>query len=142
MITKAIVEEILTPYSARVRVPIFDAIAGAKDATETQFLSTCAVCGLPKQGNTLSVGDVVYVSFEDNDISKPVIIGHLVYEQDSPNYVDLTVRLFTTTSTTKLNEDTYIGEILPKEIKALKGITGNIQRQLNILDERIKKLEG
>lgn len=142
MITKAIVEEVLTPYSARVRVPIFDAIADAKDATETQFLSVCAVCGLPKQDNTLSVGDIVYVSFEDNDISKPVVVGHLVYEQESPNYVDLTVRLFTATSTTKLNEDTYIGEILPKEIKTLSGIKGNIQKQLDMLEERIKKLEG
>ena len=40
-----------------------------------------SVCGIPGIQNYINVGDIVYVGFEDNDMGKPVILGHLLTSQ-------------------------------------------------------------
>lgn len=37
-----------------------------------------SVCGIPGIVNYIHVNDIVYVGFEDNDMGKPVILGHLL----------------------------------------------------------------
>lgn len=136
MVTKGIVEEIIDTYSVRVRLPIYDSIENTKEATASKDLSIAVFSTFPNVDNLVNVGDVVWVSFEDDDISKPVIIGHL-YKEHKENDVlsDLNVRKFNTNALTKLNENTYIGEITPNEIKMLGGVESNIQLQLNNIKE-------
>lgn len=144
MVTKAIVEEIISEYQVRVRVPFYNSIKGASFATPTEDLSIAAICTLPNTYNTIHLGDIVFVSFEDNDISKPVVLGILYKEDgniDTNNMLDMEVKLFKTHSTTILSEDTTIGNVTPFEIRQLGGVKDNIQAQLDALDARLKELE-
>ena len=80
MITRAIIEEKITPYEYRVRIPIFDRSKDAALHTKTKDLSI-AVASLPKGiYNNLEVNDIVFVAFENNEIGAPVIIGQLYRE--------------------------------------------------------------
>lgn len=83
MITKGIIEEILSPYSARVRLPIFDSIKEAQNSVTTGNLRIASICSLPNCTNLLAVNDIVFVGFEDDDLGKPIILGNLVREQTS-----------------------------------------------------------
>lgn len=83
MITKAIVEECIKDSNLfRVRIPIFDGVSGGSTSTPNHLLPLATLCTLPNANNIVNVGDVVYVGFEDNDIGRPVILGHL-YQQES-----------------------------------------------------------
>ena len=131
MLTKGIVEKVITPYKVKVRLPVFDGIEGTRNATETNELSEAIICSLPNSGNLVNIGDIVIIGFEDNDTSKPIILGHLFKETDNNTLVNLKVGALETTGATKLSKDTHIGEIKPKEIEALSGISSNIQGQID-----------
>ena len=82
MITKAEIVEIINPTNSdpvffRVRMPIFDGDGVLKSSTPFEDLSLATACLSPYVTNFLKVGDKVFVAFEDNDISKPVILGPL-----------------------------------------------------------------
>ena len=142
MITKGIIEEITTPYSVKVRLPIFDRLQDSKNATPTSSLNDAIICSLPNSNNHLTLGDIVIVGFEDNDMSKPIILGHLYKETLSETKIDLDLRKLSTDSTTKLYEQTYIGNITPQEIKQLKGAKDNLQKQIDLLKDEIKELRS
>lgn len=141
MITKGIVEEILTPYKARVRLPLLDGIKESRQGVITSDLGVATVCSLPNSSNNISEGDVVFVGFEDMDLGKPIILGHLFKEYSNSTMVDLVLRKLTTTSTTKLSEETSIGNVSSHDIKMLQGTRFNIQNQIDNLNERLSKLE-
>lgn len=46
--------------------------------TVSDFTMEASVCGIPGILNYIHVNDIVYVGFEDNDMGKPVILGHLL----------------------------------------------------------------
>lgn len=131
MVTKAIVEDASNPCYVKVRIPTYDAIEDARGGTLNKDLSYATICALSNSGNNVQNGDVVFVSFEDDDLGKPVIIGHLVKEEKDESYSDASFRLLNTKSTTTLYKDTYIGDVTPQEIASLKGIKFNIQEQFN-----------
>ena len=143
MITKGIVESI-DGYKAVVRIPIFDKAADAKNSTNYNDLSTATICVMSKTSNPVNVGDVVFVGFEDHEISKPIILGHLFRESmlsNSSDGSDIVARVFSTTSTTRLYKDTYIGDIKPNEIGMLTGLKANVQLQLNDLENKITGID-
>lgn len=132
MITKGIVEEI-NNYSVKVRMPTYDAIEGAKEATENKDLSYATICTLPNASNLVNKGDIVFVGFEDNDLGKPIILGHLFKQNKSDTYIDLDLRKLNVWSSTSLTKDTSIGDVKSTEIAYLKGLKSNIQEQINNL---------
>lgn len=132
MITKGVVESV-NGYKAKVRLPIYDGLAGSRDATKTNDLTSASICSIANIENPVNAGDVVFVGFEDNDDSKPIILGHLYKSTKTKDNSDLSARLLTTTSTTKLSMDTFIGSVKPLEIQMLTGLTGNVQTQFNEL---------
>lgn len=142
MITKGIVEEVIDPYNIKVRLPIYNAISTAKDATPTKDLNTATICSISNSSNLVNVGDIVFVGFEDNDSGKPVILGHLFKENSSDTFIDMNLRMLSTNSTTRLNYNTYIGNITPKEISTLSGIKANIQEQIFNLDDKYVRLNS
>ena len=131
MVTKGIVTEVLNEYKAKVRIPLYDSVESAKGSTLDKDLSTATICTLPNLSNPVSVGDVVYVSFEDGDKSKPVILGHLHKENKTKTKVNLDVGNITTSSTTQLGYQTSIGNIRPTEIARLTGVKENVQHQID-----------
>ena len=131
MVTKGIITEVISDYKAKVRIPLYDSVESAKGSTLDKDLSIATVCTLPNLTHPVDVGDVVYVSFEDGDKSKPVILGHLHKENKTKTKVNLDVGNITTNSTTQLGYQTSIGNIRPAEIAALSGIKDNIQNQID-----------
>ena len=141
MITKAVVESIIG-NKAVVRIPIIDKIADAKGATKSKDLSTATICSLSNVGNPVNIVDVVYIGFEDHEAGRPIILGKLytgTLSQDNP---DINARIFNTTSTTKLYEDTYIGKVKPNEIGMLTGLQSNVQQQFNIINDNISDINS
>lgn len=146
MITKAIVEEIISPYSIRVRIPTLNAIQGAQNSTPTNELSAATICTIPNARNNVQVGDIVFVGFEDNDLSKPIILGHL-YKENSENkeyagtLLELMLNSIAIQFSASLPENTYIGEVQPYELQMLRGQTSNIKDQFDSIMQEIEEIK-
>lgn len=137
MVTKGIVEKVLSKYYARVRIPIYDGVEDSQGSTNNVNLSSAIVCSLPNSIVTLAKDDIVYVTFEDDDIGKPVIIGWLQKGTGNNSEVGLTLSTLTTKSTTFLDKQTYIGNIQPFEIQKLENVRDNIQGQIDLANSNI-----
>lgn len=147
MITKAIVEEIISPYSIRVRIPILNAIQGAQNSTPTSELSAATICTIPNARNNVQIGDIVFVGFEDNDLSKPIILGHLFKENnDNRDYTGTLLELMLNSIAVQfdasLPENTYIGEVQPSELQMLRGQTSNIKDQFDSIIKDIDTIKS
>lgn len=139
MITKAIVDKVINKYQIRVRVPTIDRVSYDSISTTSDQLSIATICTLPHFIPNVKVGDIVFVSFEDDLKSKPVIIGYLYMEKDYETYVDGIFSSIVVNNNAKLSQDTTIGEIDYNQLKQLKGINGNIQLQLNSLKSQAQQ---
>lgn len=135
MITKAIIESVESPYSVTVRIPIFDAVNEFNQATSSEYLSTATICILPNMQFNPEVGDVVFVTFEDNDPSKPVIIGCLAKESGNLSSCNLEVESLDANSTVNIGKQVNIGDISYKELQYLQGLTMNVNEALKNIPE-------
>ena len=61
MVTKGIVEEIITPYQIKVRLPIFDGAKNTKYSVTNEELALSTICSISGSSNQVNVGDVVFV---------------------------------------------------------------------------------
>ena len=89
MLQKGIIETIENKYTVKVRVPKYDQIKADSMGTKTEDLANGIVCTLPGMNITYSVGDVVLVAFENDELSKPVILGLLYREQESDSVLEI-----------------------------------------------------
>lgn len=142
MLTKGIVEEVKDNL-IRVRIPLFNKAKGATGATPTNELQQAPICTITHFDPNLSVGDVVFVAFENNDVGSPVIMGNLYKKGISNSKGDLDLHSLSVSVDTHLSAETYIGDILPREIASLRGISSNIQNQIDnrTIDEVRKRAE-
>ncbi len=141
MITKAIVSEIVDNYSVKVRVPRYDGVSFENTAVSDEDLSIAYMCTLPNMRINPVVGDVVFIEYEDNDQSKPIIVGYLFREDVGDTVCDIIADSLTIKGDTHLSSDTTIGNVTPNEIESLSGIKGNIQGQIDNLGS-IEYLRG
>lgn len=81
MIQKAIVESIENEYQVKVRIPKYDKMSG--DGFSYNDLSTSIICSSPGTLVNYSVGDIVLVGFENDEINKPVVLGLLYTNNNS-----------------------------------------------------------
>lgn len=121
----------------KVRIPIFDGYEGDQAATANEDLSWATLCCIPGLTNALSVGDIVYVGFEDDDYSRPVILGQLFMgyipstSQTSPSLhlgelvVDDKRAAGVDASNVKLPTTTTIGDLSPIKLKQLSNLLAN-----------------
>lgn len=133
MITKAIIEEVISNYQVKVRIPIFDSSLNFKQATNNSSLSDAIICVMPKCNFTPVKGDVVLVGFEDFDLGKPIILGCLFKESGNASNLNLDVECLTANSTVKLSKDTTIGDITYKDLKELIELKVNFQSIIDTL---------
>ena len=83
MITKAIIERVEEDgYSFKVRIPIYHKIKDVPGSTPFEELPIAPCCVPPGVTPNLSVGDIVWVAFADNQKSEPVILGVLYSEKN------------------------------------------------------------
>jgi hypothetical protein len=143
MITKGIVEEIISPNEIRVRLPVYDRAKDTSSATKTEDLTVAAVCGLPNCYNYVDIGDVVFVGFEDNTTYRAVILGHLITgsAERSPT-VQASFSSLNVTGNTSLSQNTSIGDVSADDVHQLLGIKDNIQKQLDFLNSKIDALQS
>lgn len=141
MITKAIIEEILSPYEVKVRVPLLDRY-DSNLATSTENLNIATICSLPNCYINPQVGDIVFVGFEDNTYYKAVVLGHLCRPEMTSTYADVILNSLAVQGSTQLTSATSIGDVTAEQIACLSGVTDNIQKQLNALKEQIQILSA
>ena len=89
MLQKGIIEKLEGKYAARVRVPKYDKMVSSDNGTDTKDLPIGIVCALPEMKITYSVGDVVLVAYENDELSKPVILGLLYRDSESDSTSEL-----------------------------------------------------
>ena len=86
---KGIVEQLVDNYTLKVRVPKYDKIATDRDGIKTKDLADSIICSQPGMQITYSVGDIVLVDFENNELSKPVILGLLYKANGSKSVLEI-----------------------------------------------------
>lgn len=141
MIYRAIVEEIITPYQIRVRIPIIHRAANSPDATPSAQLPVASVCILPNIYLRFNVGDIVIVSFENNDSGKPIILGYLYRELTDVSNLSANFSNLSAVLSADLPANTNIGKISSEKISYLENLQGNIQKQIDLLKEQINLLK-
>lgn len=141
MITKGIIEEILSPYSARVRLPIFDSIKDAQNSVSTGNLRVASICSLPNCTNLLGVGDIVFVGFEDDDLGKPVILGNLVKEQPSTANPSINSYSLNIDNSVNLPGAVSINNTDNIDLTQLIGLKCNVQTALNQITADINEIK-
>lgn len=87
MIQKAIVESIIDDYSVKIRIPKYDKTY--VDGFSYNDLSTGTICTIPGSNIMYSVGDVILVGFENDEIGKPVVLGLLYTDKESDSTIKI-----------------------------------------------------
>ena len=135
MITKAYIQEVLSPYAVRVRIPIYHKIEGAIGATIKDLLPIAYISTPPNVHIDPKVNDIVIVSFEEEDMSKPIVIGYLYTDKPAGSSISIEC------DSLVVNEDVKIGDVVYTNIACLKNQTENIKDILDRYDRRLQELE-
>ena len=134
MITRGIVEKIVNRYAIKVRIPLLHNASNSTTHTDTENLAAATICATPRCDFNVQVGDVVYVGFENEDYSKPVILGYLYGANVGKiTPVQQSLQSIDIEGITKLSAATYIGNIGPDNIKIL----ATLQEQLDDINNKI-----
>lgn len=136
MITRAIVEQIVSPYKVKIRIPLLDSVSSEGMSVSKDNLTVATICTLPNCYTNLQVGDVVFVGFEDNTYYRAVILGHLCREAMLPTYADVKLNNLDVVCSANLPRVTSIGDVTSTELSYLSGVTSNIQKQITALQEQ------
>lgn len=135
MITRGIVEKLLDRYTIKVRMPLLNRMKQNSNSILSDDLNEAVVSVPPNFDPNINVGDVVFVAFEDNNFGKPVVIGYLYRSNMTPTYGDIILNSINVKIAANLSADTTIGDVSSTNISYLKGVTSNIQGQLNSLKD-------
>ena len=140
MITKAIVEKVIDNYNIRIRVPSLDRTYQSSVYTNNEDLNVALVCTLPGCDPNIKVGDVVFVSLEDTEEDRAVILGYLYRTKKTETLCDMLLSKLNVANVAILPEDTTIGNVSSFELQQLSGIRGNVQLQITQLQEQVARL--
>lgn len=142
MLTKGIIEDIIDPYHVKVRIPIFDRMSSSSLHIEDTDLNEALICSLPHCDLNIQRGDIVFIGFEDNDFSKPIVLGYLYRSNMTSTYCDLILNSLVVNIDAKLPVNTQIGSVTANEIKCLTGLKENIQNRLDFMSQQILDLKN
>lgn len=128
MITKGyIVEKIKeVPNKFLVRIPIYETV----EDTLEEALYEATLSYTPGNLNSYREGDCVYLSFEDNDPSKIIIIGKLYLGDEEEATTAQNAATLDVAGTTQLSKDTYIGGVRIDKLFASKAEVKAVQSSL------------
>lgn len=137
MITKAYIQSTISTHSAIVRIPLYNKIQNVNGATPESELPIASISLPPGMEYDLEAGDVVFVEFEEDNVSNPVIIGLLSRSNKKGSIINNTkVRNLQVEDASTLSYNTQIGDVAPHSIKCLKGLSPdqNIRDKFTELD--------
>lgn len=107
MITKAYILGKISNSTYKVRIPIFE-----RDVAEREIPTYEATLSYnPGTLDSYREGDVVYVSFEDNDYANVVIIGKLYQGNESQATSYQSAQSLNVAGETELTNETYINGV-------------------------------
>ena len=89
MLQKGIIEKLEGKNFVRVRVPKYDKLSTSDSGTSTEDLPVGIICALPEMNVTYSIGDVVLVAYENDELNKPVILGLLQRNADTQSTTEI-----------------------------------------------------
>lgn len=141
MVTKGIIEQVISPYKFRVRIPVYNKAKSSPTSTPTDELAIAITCSPAGVISNFKVGDVVIVGFEDNMIGKPVILGYL-NNGKADSLPDINALSLNIVTEAKLPYNTMIGSVTPSELAMLSGIKNNVQWQIELLNSKVDKIVG
>ena len=106
MLVKAFIEELPKKGDNRfiIRIPYFE---GNRN---TSILYTALLCNQPGEYSGYTVGDCVYVGFENERLNDPVIFGKLYIDEDDEALAYHEINELKVTNHVSLPNDTRIGE--------------------------------
>lgn len=127
MITKAVVMATNAKGEVLVKIPVLD------NQESWAPISTIPNCDL-----NLSAGDIVFVSFEENFLSTPVVVGSLsTSTKKNAKNISLDVYSIDIEAQAKLPENTSIGNITSAQLKLLENIDENVKESLDNINKSI-----
>lgn len=145
MITKAIIKQLNTDKDNhfRVYIPLLRKANNSEDDA-TLDATLIYIRGLE---NTFKVGDIVFVDFENNQYSSPVILGLLYLGKETEDEIttNATFKSIHTLDSTRLTENTIIGDLDVVNInKKINGVLDNTHLNSSnvIYDSSLTKEEG
>ena len=143
MLTKAYVEAVYSPHKALVRMPLFNKIRDVNGSTPKSELPTATVCVVPGSEYDIEVGDIVFLGFEEDDLSKPVILGVLSRYDEKKSKINANLLELYVDNVVKLPRNTTIGSVNPDSIECLKGLSKdqNIRDKFVSLDTKDKEID-
>lgn len=142
MVTKAIIQEVLSPHKVKVRMPLFNKIENANGSTPNRELPVCPICTLPNFINDPRVGDIVFVAPEDYDVSRPVVLGYLSNPNTTYPLMDISCNNFNASGDITLSKEITVGDIKYENIKCLKNLTSNIKLEIERIDKALSDIDA
>lgn len=134
MITKAlVVSSDFRTNTVKIRIPVLNKMAGAVGSTADDDLPDATVCVPVNFTPNFRKGDVVWVSNEDNDWSKPIILGSLYMSEGSETLGDLILDDITVRGVTALEGPIMVGTVNRSNILTLANNKKNIKDQLDLI---------
>lgn len=140
MITKAIVEKVIDNYNIRIRVPSLDRTYQSSVHTNNEDLDVALVCTLPGCDPNIKAGDIVFVSLEETEEDRAVILGYLYRTKKTETLCDMLLSKLNVANVAVLPQDTTIGNVSSFELQQLSGIRGNVQLQITQLQKQVARL--
>lgn len=131
MLHKAIVESI-SGNKVKVRIPELHKIKDAVGATPTSEIPLAPICVSPGFTPVLTPGDIVFVSFENDEAGTPVVLGTLYCDKASSNASDLALSSLKIKGNAELPPDTKIGNVSPKNLEHISNLNEDVQ---NVIDK-------
>lgn len=139
MVTKAIVEEIISEYEVTVRIPTLDAGSNFSSSTQNYNLANAIICVPPQCVYSPTKGDIVIVSFEDNDYGKPIILGCLFKESGNTSGMGANLSTLNVTGNTKLSTQTTIGNISYQQLQNVLSYKHDLDTITQVMDTKLDK---
>ena len=127
----------------KIYVPIFCRAGETKDNSLGLSTMYATLCYNPGAENGYRVDDIVYISFENNQVGEPVIIGKLFLNntQESNNSTYLIGDELNISNNAKLPMNTTIGDIKGEDINRLfRQVANNENRIDNLSNSKQDKL--
>lgn len=138
--TRAIIEQIVDTSHAKIRIPEYNGAYADADSTPTAELDTAVICQQPGTTPLYKKGDIVFVDFERDNIEMPVILGLIQGANSTYTATDTETDSLNVRVNCVLPLATDIGEVSSKDIQQLVGVRNNIQRQIDLINEKINAI--
>ncbi len=125
----------------KIYIPIFRRAGESKDSKLSASIMYATLLYTPGSENGYRVGDIVYISFENNQMGNPIILGKLFLNttQDVPNTASIIGDNLNISGKATLPKDTKIGEVTGNEIEKLFRLVSN---NTNLIDGKSGEYTG